>query len=145
LILLIKLVEAAGIEPDYPQSTNWLMAHDFRRTTSILHRFPAVDRVPWSPLLSPGVDPSRGDILETALENQSLKSKANIRMADCSWQAKPWQANNAWELPRFEPRAARVVPAGLPIYRRASGRALPMVIEHIRLSEKAKDRSFPLL
>ncbi len=24
------MVEAAGIEPDHPQSTNWLMAHDFR-------------------------------------------------------------------------------------------------------------------
>jgi CHASE1-domain containing sensor protein len=51
-------VEAAGIEPNYPQSTNWLMAHGFSRK----------------------IDPSRGDILETALENQSLKSKGNVRL-----------------------------------------------------------------
>ena len=44
--------------------------------------------VPWSPLPSPGVDPSRGDILETALENQSFKSKAKVRMGGCPWQAK---------------------------------------------------------
>jgi hypothetical protein len=43
-----------------------------------------VDRVPWSPLPSPGVDPSRGDILETALENQGLKTKGNIRMGGFS-------------------------------------------------------------
>jgi hypothetical protein len=43
-----------------------------------------VDRVLCSPLQSPGVDPSRGDILETALENQSLKSKGNVRMGGCS-------------------------------------------------------------
>jgi hypothetical protein len=43
-----------------------------------------VDRVPWSPLQSPGADPSRGDILETALENQSLNSKGKVRMDGCS-------------------------------------------------------------
>jgi len=71
------LVEAAGIEPDHPQSTNRLMAHDFCRKTLISSRFSP-------PIESPGVDPGRGDILETALEQQSLKSKRNFRMRGCS-------------------------------------------------------------
>jgi len=33
------------------------------------------DRVPWSPLLSPGVDPSRGDILETTLVHTQLSPR----------------------------------------------------------------------
>jgi hypothetical protein len=54
-----KLVEAAGVEPDHPQTTNWLMAHDFRCKTLIPRRFsPSIE--------SPGVNPSRGDNLETA-------------------------------------------------------------------------------
>jgi hypothetical protein len=75
--LRIKLVEAAGIEPDCPQSTNWLMAHGFSRKTTIPSRFSP-------PIESPGVDPSRGDISETALENRRLKSKGNVRMGGCS-------------------------------------------------------------
>jgi hypothetical protein len=43
-----KMVEAAGIEPDHPQLTNWLMAHDFCRKTSIPSRFSR-------PIESPGV------------------------------------------------------------------------------------------
>jgi hypothetical protein len=43
-----------------------------------------VDRIRWSPLLSPGVDPSRGDILEMASENQSPKSKGNVSMGGFS-------------------------------------------------------------
>jgi hypothetical protein len=42
------MVEAAGIEPDHPQLTNWLMAHDFCRKTLIPSRFS-------SPIESPGV------------------------------------------------------------------------------------------
>jgi len=44
-------VEAAGIEPDHPQSTNRLMAHDFCRTVLIRRRFsPSIESplVPWS-------------------------------------------------------------------------------------------------
>jgi len=41
------MAEAAGIEPDHLQLTNWLMAHDFRRKTTIPRRFS-------SPIESPG-------------------------------------------------------------------------------------------
>jgi hypothetical protein len=49
------MVEAAGIEPDHPQSTNRLMAHDFLRMTTIPSRFsPSIESpgVPSSPLES---------------------------------------------------------------------------------------------
>jgi len=42
----------AGVEPDPGRSTNWLMAHDFRRKTLILRRFsPSIEspRVPYCP------------------------------------------------------------------------------------------------
>ena len=44
------MVEAAGIEPDYPQSTNWLMAHDFFRKALISSRLSP-------PIESSGVPP----------------------------------------------------------------------------------------
>ncbi len=59
------VVPEEGVEPDPSQSTNRLMAHDFRRKTLILAPLLTVDRVPWRPLQSPGVDPCHGDILET--------------------------------------------------------------------------------
>ena len=45
------MVEAAGVEPDHLRSTNWLMAHDFRRKVLIPCRFsPSIEcpGVPWS-------------------------------------------------------------------------------------------------
>ena len=71
------MVEAAGIEPDYPQSTNRLMAHDFRRKALVPGRFsPSIESppVPWS-------RPQSWRYLETALEHQSLKSKGNVRVS----------------------------------------------------------------
>jgi hypothetical protein len=57
------MVEAAEVEPDPGQLTNRLMAHDFRHKTFIPRRFlPSIE--------SPGVDPSRGDILETVALRQ---------------------------------------------------------------------------
>jgi hypothetical protein len=49
------MVEAAGVEPDHLRSTNWLMAHDFRRKVLIPRRFsPSIESpgVPYSPLES---------------------------------------------------------------------------------------------
>ncbi len=49
------MVEAAGVEPDPGRSTNWLMAHDFRRKTLIPRRFsPSIESptVPSRPLKS---------------------------------------------------------------------------------------------
>ena len=49
------MVEAAGIEPDHPRPTKWLMAHDFSRKTSIPGRLsPSTESpgVPSSPLES---------------------------------------------------------------------------------------------
>ena len=48
-------MEAAGVEPDHLRSTNWLMAHDFRRKVLIPRRFsPSIESpgVPSCPLES---------------------------------------------------------------------------------------------
>jgi hypothetical protein len=48
-------MEAAGVEPDYPLLTNWLMVHDFRRKILIPRRFSlSIESpgVPYSPLES---------------------------------------------------------------------------------------------
>ena len=60
------MVEAAGIEPDHPQSTNRLVAHGFCRKALIPCRLLPSIESPGAPSRSAGVDPSRGGILETA-------------------------------------------------------------------------------
>ena len=55
LLIINKLVEAAGVEPDPGRSTNRLMAHDFRRKDLIPRRFsPSIESpgVPSCPLES---------------------------------------------------------------------------------------------
>ena len=79
-------MEAARIEPDHPPLTNGLMAHDSRRKTSISSRFSLPIKFPGVPFPSPGVDSSRGDSLETALQNQSLKSKGSTMR---QWRLRP--------------------------------------------------------
>lgn len=44
------VAEAAGVEPDYPRSTNRLMEHDFRRKILIPRRFPPSIESPGIPL-----------------------------------------------------------------------------------------------
>ncbi len=61
LLIIIELVEAAGVEPDYPRSTNRLMEHDFRRKTLIPRRFPPSIESPGVPSRPPESTP----VLET--------------------------------------------------------------------------------
>jgi hypothetical protein len=53
-----RMVEAAGVEPDHIRSTNWLMAHGFRRITLILRRFPPSTESPGVPCSPPESTPA---------------------------------------------------------------------------------------
>ena len=65
-LILIDVVEAAGVEPASPQNANWLMARDFSSQVTG-NSLPCGQLVVlWSALESSGVLPSLGDILETS-------------------------------------------------------------------------------
>ena len=121
------MVEAAGIEPDHPQPTNRLMAHDFRRTTTILRRFsPSIE--------SPGVPscPLESTPVVEIFWRRRWRTEASNRRQRSGWAAVSEKRNsgrriNPWNChvlnhARREPFLQAWCAAGLPTYRRASGR-----------------------
>ncbi len=78
-----RMVEAAGIEPASMvfRKERWRATSDDSRRQSVAKsRF----RVPWSPLKSPGVHPSLGDILETDARVSSHRGTSSSAGADAA-------------------------------------------------------------
>jgi hypothetical protein len=60
------MVEAAGIEPHGSTLPNLVMVRDFCSQSNTLGPLPPFHLLPYNPPHSPGFDPFRGGILETA-------------------------------------------------------------------------------